>query len=81
MQSLLWILMIMAIVFLGFMTVAVISAIVRGYLEVKTRPRTEMMWCSKHGHFRKEFCLTMPTNNATICPSCYWEAIKGAHQA
>lgn len=53
------------------------SAVLVGYVSVRSRPREEMMWCDKgHGHFRKGFCL--PMAGTLVCPQCYLKSLEEA---
>lgn len=67
-----------AIIIVGLLIAGafIASAVVGGYVQVKTAPREEMMWCHKHGHYRKGHCL--PIGGTLVCPTCYLGALKEA---
>ncbi len=61
---------------------AVGSAILEAYLEVRKKPKEEMYWCPNgHGYFRKKHCLPLfpelggTAQNSFVCPQCYKKAV------
>lgn len=68
------------IIFL-ILAIAVGSAIVEAYVDVKNKPREPMFWCNKHGYFRMKHTLPLfpelggKAQNSHMCPSCYHETV------
>lgn len=69
--------LILIIVFVCFVLSAV-SAILEAYLDTRKRPKEEMLWCNKHGYFRKKHALPMfphMEHETLVCPQCYKESV------
>jgi hypothetical protein len=61
-------------IFLAVLTLVlwVLSGPLEAMLDIKSRPRKDMYWCSRHGAFREEHCLRFM--DTAMCPRCYKEA-------
>lgn len=69
--------LIMVLIVIGFVLSA-LGAILEAYLETKKRPREEMLWCNRHGYYRKEHGLPLFPHMASetlVCPQCYKTAV------
>jgi hypothetical protein len=61
---------------------AVGSAVLEAWLDIRQRPKEDMFWCSTcQQYFRKQHALKlfpdMPDSvqNSFVCPSCYYKAV------
>lgn len=58
-----------------------LGAALEAYLDFKKRPSEPMMWCNRHGAFRKVHALPLfpelggNAENSFVCPSCYYEIV------
>lgn len=70
-----WIALSIALLLIGI-GIFVGTAYAAGVMNVKTRPREPMAWCSHHGHFRKAYMLKL--GDIEYCPQCWLTSLKKA---
>lgn len=72
-------LLLLIITGLSSVTLYAVSPIVEAYLDFKKRPKEPMLWCHKHGAFRKKHALPLfpdlDIEGSFVCPECYRQAV------